>query len=203
MKIQRLSLCLAGVMAVCAWTGYGAGEAYYIVKVQDMAKEVSTTVMSATEFKALEKTIQQEKQYFSAAVTAAAKEWRENEANKGIPFPGGRVIPRKIMPGSSERFSSSDKAQEKLTAIETLESKRLEREALKGKTGKNAAKTREEIARDSKKESELMAAQELIQNKLTEIIEAKAAGAPAAGAKGADQPAVKPQQAADAVKRAL
>lgn len=203
MRIQRLSLCLATLVSVCAWIGYGAGEAYYIVKVQDMAKEVSTSVMSATEFKALEKTIQQEKQCFPAAVTAAAKEWRENEANKGTPFPGGRVMPRQILPGSSERFSSSEKAQEKLTALEALESKKLDREFAKQRTNKSAGKTKEEIARESKKEADLIAAQELIQNKLTEIIAAKAAGAPAAGAKGAEQPAAKPQQGADAVNRAL
>lgn len=198
MKIRKVSLCLAGYLMACVSSGY-AGEAYYIVKVQDMAKEVTTSVMSATEFKALEKTIQQETQNFPSAVAAAAKEWRENEANKGTPFAGSRVTPRKII-GTPERFATSEKAQEKLTAIETLESKKADREAerefAKARAGKAVRKTKEELARDIKKESDAAAAMELIQSKLSEIIAAKAA--PAAGAgKQPDAAAV------DAGKKAL
>jgi hypothetical protein len=185
MNIRWFLFCLAGLMVIGASSGYAAApsaaatEAYYIVKVQDMAKASTTKVMSAAEFKELEKTIQQENQYFPQAVAAAAKAWREDDGNKGSAFAGTRVSPRKIV-GAPERFSSQAKAQEKLTAMDELESKKADREFAKTKNSKAVKKSKEEIARESKKEADTFAAMELIQKKLAEIIAAKAA--PAAGA---------------------
>jgi hypothetical protein len=184
MKIRQIGLLLAGMLLTGVASSYAAAEAYYIVKVQDMTKEATTKVMSATELKEMEKTIQLETQCFPQAVAAAAKAWREDESNKGTPFAGARVSPRKIV-GPPERFTSQAKAEEKLTALEAIESKKADREAerefAKARAGKAVKKSKEEIAREFKKESDAAAAMELIQAKLTEIMAAKAA-APAGGA---------------------
>ena len=205
MRIRWLSICLAGVMVVGTLSSYAAAEAYYVVTVQDMSKESSTKVMSGTEFKELEKTIQQENQYFRQAVMVAAKEWSENAANKGYTFAGTRVSPRRIV-GVPERFSTQAKAQEKLTALEALESKKADREAereiARSKSRKVVKKTNEEIARENKREEESHEAIVLIQAKLTEIIAAKTA---TVGVGAGKTPAVKQPEAAavEAGKKAL
>lgn len=198
MNIQKTCACLAVMMLVFA-RAVQATEAHVVVKIQDSSKEITTSVMSVPEFKALEKTIQLETQYFPQAIAAAAKEWRENEANKGIPFAGSRVVPRKIV-GTPERFTSKEKADAKLMQIEDMESKKADRLAEREFAKKKALKkSKEELAREFKKESELAAAQEAVQAKLAEIIAAKSGGAPAPDAKGGQPDAA----AKEAGKKAL
>lgn len=168
----------------------GMAEGYVIVKVQDMLKKTTTEMMTESEYKALEKTIQMENRFFQQAVQIAAKEWRADELNKGTPFAGGRLMARKIV-GTPERFSNQEKAQQKLTAIEDLESKKAFRAREKEAGNK---KSKEELAKEYEKEAVVSSAAELVQAKLEELISAKSAapaGGAAPGAKPVDNAAAK------------
>lgn len=175
----------------------GMAEGYVIVRVQDMLKKTTTEMMTESEFKALDKKIQMENRYFQQAVQIAAKEWRADELNKGTAFAGGRLMARKIA-GTPERFSSQEKAQQKLTAIEDLESRKAFRTREKEAGNK---KSKEELAKEYEKEAVLSSAAELVQAKLEELISAKAAG-PAAGAAPGAKP-VDPAAAKEAGLKAL
>ena len=170
-------------VALALWSRPVSAEPYVLVKVIDMDRTLANQVMSATDFKELEKTIQNEKKYFPAAVQAAAKAWRDDALNKNTTFPGGRLIPRSIV-GSPERFENQEKADAQLGKYEERETKK-ERE--KVKTG-TAAKSKDEADREKKKESEAARAMELVKAKLTELMAAKPgaaapeAVAPAGGA---------------------
>lgn len=181
----------------------GRAEGYVLVKTQDMTKKTTTEVMSDTEFKALEKAIQMENRYFQQALQLAAKAWREDELNKGTPFAGSRLMPRKIV-GSVEKFSDQEKAQKKLTAIEDMESRKEERareREIANKGGK-AKKSKEELIKEFDRENALMSAAEAVKAKLDELISAKAAaGAAGAGGAAAGGGANPPAKAPDAAAK--
>lgn len=195
MNVRWLGVDLAIVFAALLPVT-GLAEGYVVVKIQDMCKKTTTEVMSDTEFKALEKALQLENRYFQQALQSAAKQWREDEMNKGTPFAGSRLMPRKIV-GSAERFSNKEKAQQKLTAIEEMETKKQFRAREKEIANKEVKKkTKEELARESDRENALSSAAEVVKAKLDEIVGAKATGAPAAGAAGGVNPPAKAPDAA-------
>jgi len=195
-NVRRLGVGLAMVLAALLPVR-GLAEAYVVVKIQDMCRNTTTEMMSETEFKALEKTIQIENRYFQQALQLAAKQWREDEMNKGTPFAGSRLMPRKIV-GSAERFSSQEKAQQKLTAIEDMESRkqfRAREKEIANRGGKK--KTKEELAREFDRGNALSSAAEVVKAKLDELISAKANAA----AGGAPPPATPPAKAPDAAAK--
>jgi hypothetical protein len=101
-------------------------------------------------------------------VAEAAKEWRADELNKGVPFLGNRLAPRTIM--TSMKYSTSEKADEALSKYEDLQSKKAEREFNKNKKTKGKGKDKDN------KDADLQAALDLVQPKLDALI-AKAGGA--------------------------
>ncbi len=144
-----------------------AGDDYYLVKVTGSDRKVETLSMPGTEFKELEKTIKLEQKFFQKAVSQVAKEWRADELNKGIPFPGAKLSPRVI--AGSQKFSSQEKAEEQLSKTEEQEAKRAEREAKK-------KQHRRKPKDGGAKEKELERAAELVTAKVEELIAAKAGG---------------------------
>ena len=140
-------------VALALWARPVSAEPYVLIKVIAMDRTTANQVMSATDFKEFEKTIQTEKKYFQDAVREAAKAWREDAANKNTTFAGGRLIPRSIV-GSPERFENQEKAEAQLGKYEERETKK-ERE--KAKAGM-AAKSKDEADREKKKEAEVSSA---------------------------------------------
>lgn len=184
MNTRLCGVALAAVLT--AWIPCrGLAEGYVVVKIQDMTKKITMELMSDSDFKTLEKTIQMESRYFQQAVQAAAKEWREDEANKGTAFAGGRLVPRRIA-GSPERFSNEEKAQARLTAIEDLEGKKELRQMDRAR---NQRKSRDVLTKEMERESALSSAEDVVKAKLEEMISGKAS-APAAGGKAGGGAAV-------------
>jgi hypothetical protein len=185
-----------------------AGDVYVLVKVADMNRTAQYQVMSAAELKELEKTIQNEKKYFENALRLAAKAWREDEMNKGIVFPAGRLSPRAIV-GSPERFENQDKAEAQLNRYYEREAKKEDREREKEKN--KGTKSKEESEREKKKEAETMQAADLVKAKVAELMSGKAGGAPEgekkpdAKVEGKDEPKAgeKPQPKDDVKKEAV
>jgi hypothetical protein len=178
-----------------------AGEAYMVVKISEMDRTTDQQVMSATEFKELERVIQLERKLFPDAVRNAAKAWREDEFNKGTAFLGAMVVPRAIV-GSPKRFPTQEKAEEQLNKDSELEGKKQARLLDRG-----GAKARKD-ERTLKKESDISRAAELVKEKLDELVAGKGApaapAAPAAGGKKADdKPAVNRDEALKAAAKAL
>ncbi|MEI7881385.1 MAG: hypothetical protein WCI95_10985 [bacterium] len=151
-----------------------AAEEYYIVKIKGLDKQLETTSMSAAEYKALDAAVKLEQKFFTAAVAEAAKEWRADELNKGVPFMGNKLAPRTIM--MATKYSSSEKASEALTKIEEMQAKKEEREF---KSKKRTNKSKEQ----SQQESDILTAAALVKPKLDAMI--SKAGGNAADAKGA------------------
>jgi len=167
-----------GVMAIILTSlTVQAGDDFYIVKVKGLDKQTDMKTMSAKEYKALEEEIKLEQKYLPVAVAEAAKEWRADEFNKGIPFAGNKLVPRSIM--MATKYSSSEKAEEALSKIEELQSKKGDRESKKKTT-----KSKDKLSKEAKQENDLMAAVAAVQPKLDALIAKGGAGEAKAEAKG-------------------
>ena len=167
-------------VALSLWSRPVSAEPYVLVKVSEIDRTTASQVISATDLKELDKTIQTEKKYFQLALQAAAKAWREDELNKNTAFPAGRLSPRSIV-GSPERFESQEKAEAQQAKYYERDAKKEDREREKAKT--KVTKTRDDADREKKKESEAARAMELVKAKLSELMAGKpGAGAPEAGA---------------------
>ncbi len=177
------------------------GEVTYVVKIQDMNRESSYEAVSGDELKILQKTIQLETRYFPEAVQAAAKQWREDEANKTVPFAGTRLAPRQIV-GTPERFENREKADKQLNLYLEREQKKQEREWAKTKGKKPAPRGKGPLTKEQEREANLERAMEMVKARLDEIVAAKSGGAGAAGAQP-DAGGAKPAEAKDALKKAL
>lgn len=176
-------------------------EVSYVVKIQDMNRECSYEAMNGDELKTLQKTIQLETRYFQEAVQAAAKQWREDEANKTVPFSGTRLAPRQIV-GTPERFENREKADKQLNLYLEREQKKQERELTKKKGKKPAPRGKGPLTKEQEREANLERAAEMVKARLDEIVAAKSGGAGAAGAQP-DAGGAKPAEAKDALKKAL
>jgi hypothetical protein len=180
---------LVGVVMTGMLVGSGSAwaegsSACYIVKTTGYDRKVVTEMLPEAEFKAFEKTIKLEQKFFPKAVALAGKEWRADEMNKKIPFPGNSLKARSIM--SSQKFPSSEKAGEQMTRIENMEAKKAERlaELEKNSRGRGMASQK-----DPKKEGNIALAVDLVKSKLDALVagggaESGAAGEANAGAKG-------------------
>lgn len=164
------------VCAVMAEEGAKVSDAAYIVKTMGMDRKIETVVMPEADYKALENTLKLEQKYFSKAVSLAAKEWRADEANKGITFPGSMLKPRSIM--VAQRFATAAKADEQMTKIEEQEAKKKERAAEKEKKMRRGAP----LKKDSKRDDNLALAADLVKAKLGELVAGNGAEPAAAGA---------------------
>ena len=144
-----------------------AGDEFYLVKISNYDRSRDVMTMSAADFKALEKTLKQEEKYFAKAVADVAKDWRADELNKGIPFPGGRLVKRAIV--TSQKFPTAEKADEQLTRHEDQEARKAQRAAAKTK----GAKVKKPV---DPREEETARAVELVKTKIDEYV-AKAGAA--------------------------
>lgn len=166
--MKTCKVLLAGLVVMAVAT-VRAGEEGMLVKVVGMDHKAEWQTMSENDFKTLEKTLKLEQKVFSKAVENAGKEWRTDELNKGIPFPGGRLMPRTI--STSQPFPSLEKAEAQLSKIQDQEAKKLEKQAEKDKNAKGKPKSKDQ----DKKEAEVVRAIDLVQAKLMELV-AKAGG---------------------------
>ena len=177
-------LAAMGVMAAAACVQAApATETYVLVKTTDFQREPKSEVMSAAEFKELDKTIQNEAKYFQAALSAAQKEWMADEMNKRTAFPSGKISARKIV-GMPDRFPNRDKADAALTAMEERQAKKDAREL--DRTRGAPQKSKEKLKEEQDKEAAVARAVELLQTKLGDLMSgaktpAAEAGAPKAG----------------------
>jgi hypothetical protein len=189
---QWAAIAIASVMSCIGGAGRSlAAESYVLIKVADMDHRVDMQVMSATEFKELEKTLQLEKKLFPDVIRNATKAWREDDFNKGTAFPVSRLSPRCIM-GSAERFPTREKADEQLN-------KYYERDAQKDARQREKAKPKALSDKDKKKEQDAIRAGKLIKDKLDDLLSEKAKAATAEEKKVED---AKPVDKADAMKAA-
>jgi hypothetical protein len=186
--MNHVARWLAGVVMVGMFAGAGfvraeGAGACYIVKTTGYDRKIVTEMLPEAEFKAFEKTIKLEQKLFPKAVALAAKDWRADEMNKKIPFPGNSLKARSIM--SSQKFPSPEKAGEQLTRIENMEAKKAERLAEQEKNSRGRGVT---SLKDPKKEGNLALASDLVKTKLDALVagggsEPGAAGPAEGGAK--------------------
>lgn len=179
----RYGLCAAMVALFGGLAS--AGETFYVVRVSDMMREQAYQVMGGDEFKQFQKQIALEERNFPKALTMVGDEWRKDEANKTVPFPGGRLSPRKIV-GQPEPFDTRDKADKRVDQIQ----KREDDKRLRDKTPKPPA-DKVKDAREADKVLQARRAADLIAAKLTELAggDAKTGDKPAADKPAADKPA--------------
>lgn len=174
-------------VAVPAAQPAAPAEESFLVKIKGMDGQVSMEVMNTEEKKKIEKDLQLEQRYFSDVVRKVGQEWTADESNKGIPYPGFRLFPRRLI--TSERFPSREKAEKQLSMYEERDSK------------KSAPKPAGKNDKAAEKEAQLSRAMDLVKSRLDEVIATKTAPAPTPE-KNAAGPAGAPP-AKDAVKKAL
>jgi hypothetical protein len=181
--MNKMAAWFVGVVVAGMFVGAGhvrAEEAgsCYIVKATGYDRKIVTEMLPEAEFKAFEKTIKLEQKHFPKAVALAAKEWRADEMNKKIPFPGNSLKARSIM--SSQKFPSSEKAGEQMTRIENMEAKKAERLAEQEKNSRGRGRGRGTgSTKDPKKKENLGIAADLVKTKLDALV---AGGGAEAGA---------------------
>jgi hypothetical protein len=156
------SLVLGGILALT--TRASALETFCVVKITDMDKKVEHKLMSPDEFKEEEARAKAEASLFPKAEELAKKEWKADEANKSIPFPG-RLGPRKIEVVTRE--SSREKADKKLESLDAA-SERRQNETRKSGKMTEADKKKAEAA--DEKEKDLGRAYESVKAKLGELM---------------------------------
>jgi hypothetical protein len=169
------SAVLGLIVAILAGSALraAAGEPAVVVKIQDMMRASDYQVLSPAEYKDLQKDLQQEEKFFKKAEELATKDWKQDELNKNIPFPTGRVFPRKIV-GQPMQCASKQQAEDKLSAIRDADSKKAKREGDKlrdlEQKNPNAAKAlKEKETAEKEKELVLERAKDLIQKHLEEL----------------------------------
>ena len=190
-RVMAAVVVAGSAMAEEAAPGAMKAEPYYIVKTVGFDRRTDVVSMSESEFRTLEKTIKQEQKYFSKAVARAAKEWREDESNKGILFPATMMKPRSIM--SSQKYSSSEKAEEQITKLGDLDAKKRDRLAEREKRRPGSAKAGKKDSKSSSKKDEILyRAADLVKANIEAVMaEVPAEGAPAALDAGGAKNAVK------------
>jgi hypothetical protein len=171
--ILRVPLAPA-VVGLALWAAGARAESYVIVRVTDMLKAETHQVMTTTEFKDLQKTVQNEAKYFMQAEQATQKAWKEDELNKRVPFPGTRLAPRKAE--IKGQFVKKEEAQAKLERLEELEARKADREAelmmaLSKKDANQAKLAKERQEKEAEKAADAVRAHEILQAKLKEIME--------------------------------
>lgn len=190
MKTLRWMVLGIAVMMV---TGIAnAAEKACLVRLMGMDRKAEWQAMNQADFDALQKNLKLEEKFFPKAVEAAGKEWRADELNKKIPFPGSRLAPRKIM--TSTEFESMEKAEAQLSRIQDQEAEKLERQLEREKKSRQTKSK----SKDSK-EGELQMAASAVQAKLNEMV--VKAGGTAVEAPAIEAPAdVKKDEKPDAKK---
>jgi hypothetical protein len=97
-----------------------------LVKVSEFDKTASYQIMTPEELKTLDDDIRLEGRLFGKALTAADKDWRKSETNKGKMYPAGKISQRRLAVVSE--FSDRQQAENRKTAIEEQEAEREERD---------------------------------------------------------------------------
>ena len=199
----RYGLCAA---MVSLWGGGAvAAESFVVVRVSDMMREQTYQVMSNDEFKQFQKQVALEERNFPKALQVVGDEWRKDDMNKTIPFPSGRLSPRKIV-GQPEPFDTRDKADKRVEQYQ----KREDDKRLREKTANKKPVDKVMEAREADKVLQARRAADLIAAKLAELAggDAKAgdkaaADKPAADKPAADKPAADKKAAGAALNKAL
>ena len=164
-----------------------AGDEFYLIKIVNYDRKRDVMTMSAEEFKTLEKNLKYEEKFFPKAVSDVAKDWRADELNKGIPFPGGRLSPRTVL--AAQKFPSQEKADAQLSRYQDQEAKKAERAAEREKNDRSKVKKTKNKS-DLAREEETTRAADLVKAKVGEyLVKAGltvAETAPAKGEEGKD-----------------
>ena len=171
-----------------------AGDSGYLVKLSGHDRKSEWLTMSEADFKALDKNLKQELKFFPKAVEAAGKEWRADELNKKIAFPGVRLVPRTIV--SAQQFPSLEKAEAQLGKIQDQEARKLQKQAEKEKGRPPPKPSKEQM----EKEENTGRAVDLVKAKLNALMgrPAEEANLAAGGEKAAEgrEPEKKEEKAA-------
>ena len=188
------AMLAAMVFAALAASGLpaAAGETFLVVKTTDMNHSVEYKIMSPDEHKELQAQIQTEARLFPKAQEQAAKDWKDDPANKQSPYPGGRLAARKVE--VVERATTQAQADKKLDACNTAESKRQDAEQPRRTSKSSSAGESKQEKAKLQKEMDLQKACDLVRSKLDALVadEKEKAAKPDAGAAKPDAPAAKP-----------
>ena len=145
-------------------------QSVYVVTVTDILKNNSYEVMDREGVKAIKDRIKDETRVFPAAVAVAKKEWEANDLTKNTPFPTTGLSPRKIR---EEGPFNTEMAQKK---VEKKSENDMERAFKKASDGKGSSKNKpsekelEKQARKDEKDAQKVAAAELIQKQLDNLL---------------------------------
>ncbi len=172
------SRLLAGVLAasLIAASNLPAQSAYFVT-VTDMRKNNTYEVLSREDLKTLQERLKLETRHFPAALAAAKKAWEADAMNKGIPFPGSGISPRKMrMEGPFKEELARKKAEKKTE-------RDMEKDFENAGATQGAAKNKltdkeiEKLERKASKEAQIDAAADLVGKELERLL----GGNPAAG----------------------
>lgn len=202
-----------------AYAGAVKAEMVNVVEITDLQKKATYEVMSSSELKTLQKTIEAEKNVFPKALELVRKDWEtadktpvekpaagakpaEKEKPAALlPFPTGMLAPRKAV--VKGEFSDAQKAAKQRDKLDNAQIEAPVKEPKKGGTGKGGTlteKDKQKMAREHDRELAADRAATMLQSKIDELIKnaaaaaSGAAAAPAAG--GTDKPADAPTKAA-------
>ena len=172
-SISKPLIVAASVALLACMEAAAAGEPAFVVKLADMKRQAEYKIMSQAELKELEKDLQAEAKVFPQAVVAASKEWRSDEQWKSLPFPGGRLSPRKVV-GQPDRCANEEEANKKLTAYQDAEARKLKKEREKQqemakKDPKAAAAAAAKEKDQQEKDIQLDKAMEMVKAKMDEL----------------------------------
>jgi hypothetical protein len=195
---------IVGRLVLALWLTAGmraaAVDTFLVVKVAEMNRAVGYQVMTPAEYKGLDARIQRESRLYTQAEQLAMKEWKADEGNKGIPFPGGRLSARKATVVA--QFSAREQADKKIESYKDIESRRQLQEMAASRNLTPQQKKLKEA--EAEKERQVEQAAELVKAKLDELLarEEEKAGGKTTPEKS-DPRAPTKAEAGDAVQKAL
>lgn len=178
---MNASRLLAGMLAtsLLAATNLLAQSAY-LVTITDMRKNSTYEVMSREDLKTLQERLKLETRYFPAALAAAKKAWEADAMNKGIPFAGSGLSPRKMrMEGPFKEDVARKKAEKKTERA--MDKDFANAGATQGASkNKLSDKEIEKLERKASKDAQIDAAADLVGKELEKLIGGNPAGGDAA-----------------------
>ncbi len=156
-----------------------------VVKDSDVLKRATYQVTTSAELRELQKKVQDEARVYSQAMAALKKEWDADEMNKGEPFPGSRLSPRKVEIKGT--FTDRKMAQKKVESLEEREMDAADPEK-DGKKVNPSPQEKEKLAREA---TRMAAAERLagkLQDKIAELLTPGAKETPAKEAPAKAEP---------------
>jgi hypothetical protein len=204
---MKTALQQAAFVLAFGIAGAARAEVVYLVEISDHQKKPSYEIMSSTDLRALKKTVEEEARVFPKALELVKKEWNESDkaaakdlkpAERGVlmPFPNGRLAPRKVE--EKGNFADPKMAEKKK---ETLQNRAFESSFGKDpkKTGRQLTdQEKQRIAKEREKDLAADRAAGLLEQKIQDLLKNPAGGAPAGDKPAGNENAGDKPKAADA-----